>query len=306
FRMFLEIVKLGRLQFSIIGTLLFFFGALLAIVSGSPFNLSKFLLGYAIYFPANLAVSYSNDFFDSEVDYYGSPTPISGGSGVLIRNRDLQPLAKWLAILLMTLSVVFSLLATILYSLPGMFLLITIVGNLLGWFYSAPPLKLSYRGYGELVASILIGLMIPGISYFLLRGAIDRLYFIFALPAVLYGFAFILNVELPDRQADKIGNKKTLIVRTNHTYGIFLILLSYSLILMYFLMLSIRPPFISLNFLVLSSFSLLPLVAAVYQWIHRTEDRETTIKFVIYNILALISFLVILNCYLVYLALSIH
>src|SRR5690606_16511018 len=83
----IKIIKLGRPQFVVGGFLLFCVGALLAVLFNAEFILSKFIFGYTILFTAHLALHYSNDYFDVNTDQYTSPTPISGGSGILIQNR---------------------------------------------------------------------------------------------------------------------------------------------------------------------------------------------------------------------------
>ena len=78
----IKILRLGRFVFPFTGVLLFSFGALLALVSGAEFHLYRFMLGLGVTFLGQLSVSYSNDFFDVEVDGYNescllytSPSP---------------------------------------------------------------------------------------------------------------------------------------------------------------------------------------------------------------------------------------
>ena len=70
----IKILKLGRLHFLLSGFLLFLFGSLLAILLSVQFVIDKFLLGYAIILTAQLSVSYSNDYFDFEVDRVNEST----------------------------------------------------------------------------------------------------------------------------------------------------------------------------------------------------------------------------------------
>ena len=42
------------------------------------------------------------------------------------------------------------------FSLPFLFLVFVIVGNIVGWFYSAPPLRLVYRGLGEMMMMMMM------------------------------------------------------------------------------------------------------------------------------------------------------
>jgi 1,4-dihydroxy-2-naphthoate octaprenyltransferase len=39
------------------------------------------------------------------------------------------------------------------------------MGNLVGWFYSAPPLRLAYRGLGEFSTAATVGFLVPAMGY---------------------------------------------------------------------------------------------------------------------------------------------
>ena len=97
---FKKIVKLGRPQYLVGDFLIFTMGALLAVLISAPFVLNKFLLGYVILMLAHLSVHYSNDYFDSELDKFNNPTPISGGSGILVENPELKEFSKWFSLAL--------------------------------------------------------------------------------------------------------------------------------------------------------------------------------------------------------------
>jgi 1,4-dihydroxy-2-naphthoate octaprenyltransferase len=157
-----KLLRVARPQFLMAGLALFVFGVCWAILLGAPFSLPRMLLGYLVLLPAHLSISYSNDFFDVDVDRHGKPTFFSGGSGVLVDHPELRNPAKWFAIALILCSLAFGILFQIVYSTPIWFSGLVLLGNLLGWFYSAPPLRLAYRGLGELAMILSIGLLIPG------------------------------------------------------------------------------------------------------------------------------------------------
>jgi 1,4-dihydroxy-2-naphthoate octaprenyltransferase len=180
---------------------LFAFGALWAVLMGAPVYLSRILLVYLVLLPAHLSISYSNDYFDIDVDKYDKPTLFSGGSGVLVDHPELRKPAKWTAITLILCSLALGIVFQILYSFPIWFLGIVLLGNLLGWFYSAPPLRFAYRGLGELSMAVSIGLLIR-FGYLVTSGQINMDGLLFIIPLMLYGLAFILNVEIPDMESD--------------------------------------------------------------------------------------------------------
>lgn len=127
----LKIVQLGRFGLLLIAFLLFLFGVLLAVVSGVRFALDRFFLGSIVVLTAILSINYGNDYFDFEVDRYSRRTAFSGGSGILQENPELREFAKWFALVMMSLSVIFAVFFTVVFSFPILFLVFVVVGNLL-------------------------------------------------------------------------------------------------------------------------------------------------------------------------------
>jgi 1,4-dihydroxy-2-naphthoate octaprenyltransferase len=156
------IIKLGRLHFLIAGFLLYLLGVLLAVLLYNQFSWERFIWGYAVFLPAHLMVNYSNEYFDQEVDRYSHKTNFSGGSGVLINHPELVNFTRKFSLTLIIISLNLGISFSYTYN-SVMFLILTISGNLLGWFYTAPPLKLSYRGLGE-IATVLTGFLMPGLG----------------------------------------------------------------------------------------------------------------------------------------------
>ncbi len=94
---------------------------------------------------------------------------------------------------------------------PGL-LLIGLAGLLVGWAYSAPPLKLMCRGIGEfaIVAGWL--LVTVGADY-VQRGAFSWLPVITGLPFALLVANILFINQFPDRAADAMAGKRTIVVR---------------------------------------------------------------------------------------------
>jgi 1,4-dihydroxy-2-naphthoate octaprenyltransferase len=87
-----------------------------------------------------------------------------------------------------------------------------IIGILGGFFYTASPVRLSYRGAGEIVIAFLFGILPVYGSYFLQTKKIDILPLAPACLVAILIFLIILINEFPDRSADKAADKKTLVV----------------------------------------------------------------------------------------------
>ena len=55
---------------------------------------------------SGMAIHYANDYFDYEVDHYGTPTTFTGGSGILVENPELRGISKKLAYFFISLSII--------------------------------------------------------------------------------------------------------------------------------------------------------------------------------------------------------
>ncbi|MBI5679780.1 MAG: prenyltransferase [Methanobacterium sp.] len=297
----IKIIKLGRFQFIFGGFLYFCLGAFFAVLLNAEFALNKFLLGYAIFFTAHLSMHYSNDYFDMEADKHGKTSQFAGGSGILIENPELKNFSKWFSITLLSLSLIFAAVFVAIFSYSIWFFLFVVFGNLLAWFYAAPPIKLSYNGLGEL-ATIFIGFMMPGMGYLTLMGTINMSFVIFSIPLLLYQLLFITAVQIPDMEGDKLGGKITWIVKKGRIFGFKTIAVAGSLATFSFIILSITNLYpIIINFKVIAFLSIIPLAFAILSYLKKSEDRITATKLVNQNLSSLILFLAITNCYFVYL-----
>lgn len=297
----LNIIKLGRPQFLVGGFLLFCVGVLLAILLNAEFILNKFLLGYTILFLAHLAVHYSNDYFDADADAFAEPTLISGGSGILVKNPELKPFSKWFALSLMILSLGFAAIFMLTFSYTVWFFLFVLLGNFLAWFYSAPPIKLVYRRLGE-ISTVLTGIILPGMGYFTIMGTLDLSFLIFALPLTFLQLFFIISVEMPDMEGDKLGGKTTLIVSKGREFGFKLILVSGLLFTLSFFVIPFTGLYPSIiDFKILSLISLIPLGLGILELIKKPLDKESATKFSSLNIAALFLVVILIDLYFIYL-----
>jgi 1,4-dihydroxy-2-naphthoate octaprenyltransferase len=289
------ILKLGRLPFLLFGFLCFSTGTLLAVTLTSPFSVDRFLGGYAVLLLAHLSVSYTNDYWDFEVDHYNQPTLFAGGSGVLIQNPELRPFAKNFGIILIFLSLSLAVGFSFIYS-SVTFLLIAILGNLLAWYYSAPPLKLSYRGLGE-VATALSGFILPAAGYVAICGYLDLKIVLFTIPFVIFMTSFILSVEILDMEGDGKGRKNTFIVKNGRKKGFIMIGLVGVMGTLSLLLLSLSGLFPQINFQLLALLSMFPTLVGLYLFLRRTSKKEKAIQLVNINIPILVVFITLFNLY---------
>ena len=164
---------------------------------------------------AHLAINVTNDIFDtlSGADEANvNPTQFSGGSRVLHYGLlSLRELSTWAAILYAGAIAVGLVLLAIRPSLA--LLAIGVAGVLIGLAYTAPPLKLVYRGLGEIAVAVGFGpVMLLG-AYVAQTGRLAWEPLVASLPvAILIALILYVN-EIPDRRGDASAGKRTLVVR---------------------------------------------------------------------------------------------
>jgi 1,4-dihydroxy-2-naphthoate octaprenyltransferase len=300
-----RLLRIARPQFLVSGLALFIFGAAWAVLSGTPFSPARSVFGYLVLLPAHLSVSYSNDYFDVDVDKYGKHTFFSGGSGILVDHPELRKPARWTAIILILFSLALGIAFQMAYSFSIGFSGFVVLGSSLGWFYSAPPLRLAYRGLGELSLIFSVGLLIPGFGYLVAGGQINPDGWLFSIPLMLYGLAFILAVEIPDMEADRLGNKRTWVVRKGRGFGFSVIAASFLLATLFFICF----PWLNgrshpLDFRILGIFSLPPLGAGCVGFLQRPVEKRSAIRVVNGIMIALAAFGILADGYMVSMCVS--
>jgi 1,4-dihydroxy-2-naphthoate polyprenyltransferase len=87
------------------------------------------------------------------------------------------------------------------------------LGVALAFFYHAPPLRLAYRGLGELAVALAYGPVIATGMYVVQRQQLDTAIVITSLPLGLAVGSFLWINEFPDARADAAAGKRTLVVR---------------------------------------------------------------------------------------------
>lgn len=177
-----------------------------------------------------------NDYFDfkSGTDVLNTErTPYSGGSG-LLPDGTLSPGSVLAAGLLS-----FALSAAI-----GLFIVLTrspavlaigFIGAVIGFFYTAPPFKLAYRGLGETARLVATPLMVLGAfvvqvplsSVSDVTGHLASLWVILAasVPVACLNTAAMYIFQFPDYEADMAVGKKNLVVRLGRKNAVYIFIL---------------------------------------------------------------------------------
>jgi 1,4-dihydroxy-2-naphthoate octaprenyltransferase len=164
---------------------------------------------------AHLGINVTNDIFDTlsgADDANTTPTQFSGGSRVAVYDLVSIRGLSWLALGLFAVAgAIGLLLVAITQSLT--LLWIGIAGVIVGVAYTAPPLKLVYRGLGEIAVALGFGpIMLLG-AYVVQTGELGWEPFVLSLvPGILIALILYVN-EIPDRGSDAEAGKRTLPVR---------------------------------------------------------------------------------------------
>ena len=208
-------LRLLRLQFYPMVWVAYTVGALAAERRTGGFSSRVYWSGYLCLVLIEMLTVVSNEWFDQDTDRLNrNAGPFNGGSRVLV-DGDLGLASVRRAMLGLVLLVGGSLAA--LAGLvpptgrPGLLLLVALA--LLAPGYTVPPLRLVYRGFGELevglthsLAAILCGALLQSAPWR------DPLPWLIGVPLLLATLAAITLSGLPDQEADQAVSKRTLAV----------------------------------------------------------------------------------------------
>lgn len=297
----LQMIRLTRAHIGIAVLPTFLLGSLFALVLGYEFNLIIFLIGFVIIFLIYASASYINDYYDFDADRYNRQFGFSGGSGVLQKYPQLKNITRRAGIFFIVLA--FTLTALLLFRtfMPWWSVFYIGLGAFFSYFYSAPPIQFSYRGFGEF-PHFIAGLMNTGWGYMLLTGTIDLPVIIFAIPLSLHLLNVILIFEIPDKEADVHGGKKNFIVNHGRQKSFLLITIIFWVTTLYFTLLALLGWYEELiNFELLTMLSLIPSILSLgYYFKKQIRQKQATTQ-AIHIALSLFTFSIITLIYFLYL-----
>mgnify|MGYP005841539151 CR=1 FL=1 len=193
--------------------LVYLAGALVAWGRGHPLRGAALAWGLAAGVLVVASIHYANEYADHETDALTTPTPFSGGSGVLPRGLVPRRVALWAAWAALALGLAVALAGLARGVLSPAALLALFLGAFGGWMYSLPPLALAWRGWGEADNAALGGIVLPLYGYAVQAGRVDWEVIVGCLPFALLVFANLLATTWPDRRADGRVGKRTLAAR---------------------------------------------------------------------------------------------
>jgi 1,4-dihydroxy-2-naphthoate polyprenyltransferase len=201
-----------RLQFHPMAWAAYALGARAAAGNWQILETASFWIGLAALFTLEAATVLSNERFDWESDRRNrNYSPFNGGSRVLVDKRIRA------SSLLMGVAV------ALLFYLVAAFWLIIYHAELWPWLalapalglgYTSPPLRLCWRGLGEIDVAFTHSALVIMFGYVLFGGRwTDPWPWLISVPLFCAVFTAIIMSGLPDAEADQAAGKRTLAVR---------------------------------------------------------------------------------------------
>lgn len=187
-------------------------GQAFALHSGGRFSGVYFL--YAALFGVlfQLFLLYTNDHADEAIDRTNAQFWLSGGSRVLpegkLSGQQLLAGARFVLFVLTGLVLFLAAMRQRPWLPVGLLLAVALC-----WAYNREPLRLSYRGYGEVLQGLGCGVVLPLIGFYLQQGTVREFPWGLLMPLYMVFHAGNIVTALPDYASDAVGGKRTVPVR---------------------------------------------------------------------------------------------
>ncbi len=208
--LWLRAMRVPFLQASILPVVL---GSALAYRDGG-FSFGLFWVMVVAMGAINIGTNLSNDYFDhlSGADERTLfPTQFSGGSRMIQEGHILPEAIFIAAMIFYAVAIILGLYLT--FQSDWGLLVFGVLGVSLSFFYTAPPLKLGYRGWGEPLVGLLLGpLAVLGTYYVYTRTLTDQALFL-SLPIGFLVTAILYINQFPDAESDAASGKLHWIAR---------------------------------------------------------------------------------------------
>jgi 1,4-dihydroxy-2-naphthoate octaprenyltransferase len=207
-------LRIFKPVFLLAGVLLYALGGGIARYLGHPINWVVYALGQGCVTLLQLVLIFLKEYFDSlpSISLVGPRSP-----------AELEHLTHQQALLAAAASLAGVSALVILMMRRGELNAIggTALGIafLLAFFYSAPPFRLAYNGYGELTASVLMCNLFPALAFLLQAGELHRLLAMATFPLSFLYVTLGLVQSLPGYASDLKNDRLTLMVRMGWKQG---------------------------------------------------------------------------------------
>ncbi|MBN1473004.1 MAG: prenyltransferase [Syntrophaceae bacterium] len=162
----------------------------------------------------HIALNMTDDYFDyhAAVDQKNKKVinPYAGGSGTLTSGKIKPQDMRFVFISFYLLTIIIGL--YLCAARTWWVLAFGVFGMASSYFYTAPPIRYGYRGFGEISQLVNFSFTIGMGAYVVQAGSISGEAFWVLSPLGLMMFAMIIINEIPDRRADAAAGKNNLVV----------------------------------------------------------------------------------------------
>ena len=203
-----------------------------AVVSWARYNMFSLwyfslLLGAVVL--NHIALNMTDDYFDyrHSVDQVkpNEKNPYAGGSGTL--TEGLITLKAMFAVFTLLYIIVILIGLYLTSELGLLILMFWAIGIFSSIFYTAPPIKFSHHGFGEIGLFLNFGPVLGLLSFFVQARMITLEALVTTLPCGIMLFSMIIINEIPDLSNDARAGKLTLVARWGVQTGIKMYIISW-------------------------------------------------------------------------------
>lgn len=235
----IEFFQLSQPLALLAGAMLYALGAGVLVYRGNILDWNTYWLGQAAVSLLQLSSVYLKIFYDrlQEIPRRGIQDPARPDGEVKVIPRVVFLLS---AVTTLTSG---AMVTVLLYSravLNPAALLILGLSFAFAFFYSVPPLRLVYSGYGELISAVFLTTFIPGFAYLLQSDEFVQVLGIMTFPLTALFLAMMLAVALESYYAEIKKGRQNMMIRLGWQRGMFMHNL---LVLFAFLAIGVGPVF---------------------------------------------------------------
>lgn len=188
------------------------FGQALAFAALGRFSLGWMYVVGLFGALVQLVIVFVNDFADRETDKLNTTFGrFSGGSRVLPEGKLAPAVLRRAA--LMALAAMMLMSGGLAFAGRPWAPALAFAVALLVWAYNHPPLRLAYRGHGEFVQGLGVGVVLPLVGYYFQAGGFAGFTWTALVPMVLLGYVGNILTALPDVPSDRASGKLSYPVR---------------------------------------------------------------------------------------------
>jgi 1,4-dihydroxy-2-naphthoate polyprenyltransferase len=214
--------SLSRPPFHTVGILPFILGTILAYKFTSSVSITIFLLGVLAVILIMLSTYHAGEYFDyqeDEISHRFYKSNFAGGSGIIQKGVLPRLVSLWTSIISFILAGFIGLILQFWFRTGAYTLVLGCLGAFPGFFYSAKPIRLVQRGFGEIFIGFCYGWLPVASAYYIQTATIDPIIHWLGIPIGFTIFNVILLNEFPDYIADNFAGKRNLLNRLGKKTG---------------------------------------------------------------------------------------